>query len=757
MRSSRVVAWALLATSSLPAAAHAAGPGPSLVSVAGFRLMVQQRNPDGSLQPAAPYTVHGVDWSPASRDTPDDPVRLRAEFANWVLTDAPLLQNLGVNTVRVYLDPGLDASALTVLDNLYSRGIMVILTADNGSNDMARVQQVVSFYKDHPAVLMWSLGNEWNVNLYYGNPNCGSPAAAAQCTERAAQLVKSLDANHPVASSYGDIDINAPGLRLADTRNYVNTICASVDLWTANVFRGPNFGNLFDQWRSIAAKPLLIGELGTDALYHPSDLVDEAMQAGWDACLWNDLAAQLSAVSPALVSPGGLAFEWNDEWWKVPPPGQHDAGGFTLIGGHPDDFANEEYFGLVDIDRNLRQAGSVLGAAFSGSSRRPPRGVVFGTASRGTNANQFPDQWGYARFYRCGKQFYDLSGGGGGGRGFNVVALDPATGAVVRQAQNFDTWSTAQLCASDDPAAQLTALVSYLNNVPSGSLVLLSVADDAGLNQPTGNTCAPYAGSSCYANGLAALEALGSTQIRNYCFRDSWAMIAIKGAGHSIAEGLSGTNVVSLLSGLPDPGSFALTVNKSGPGTGTVQSAPAGIACGSGCPSQTSSFVTSTLVALSATAAPGSIFSGWGGDPDCADGVVTVDADKTCTASFVLGLQFFTIAPCRVFDSRGGTRLTSGSERTLKITGACGLPASAKAVSFNVTLVAPTSSGYAVLFPGGADVPLASTINFSAGQVQANNAVLALAADGTGTLSAVVAMADQGTVDLVLDVNGYFE
>jgi hypothetical protein len=95
--------------------------------------------------------------------------------------------------------------------------------------------------------------------------------------------------------------------------------------------------------------------------------------------------------------------------------------------------------------------------------------------------------------------------------------------------------------------------------------------------------------------------------------------------------------------------------------------------------------------------------------------------------------------------------------RTLKITGACGLPASAKAVSFNVTLVAPTSSGYAVLFPGGAAVPLASTINFGAGQVQANNAVLALAADGTGTLAALVGMAGQGTVDLVLDVNGYFE
>jgi hypothetical protein len=838
MRASRVVPWALLLSCSLSDVARATGPGPSIVSVNGYQLMVQKRNPDGSLQPAAPYTVRGVDWSPASQETQGDPVHLRAEFGNWYLTDAPLLQAMNINTVRVYLDMGLDASALAILDELYARGIMAIVTVDSGVNDLARVQQVVSFYKDHPAILMWSLGNEWNVNLYYGSPGCGSPAAAAQCTQTAAQIVKSLDLNHPVASSYGDIDIDAPGLRLADTQNYVNNICTAIDLWTVNIFRGPTFGSLFDQWRSIASKPLLIGEFGTDAMYHPSDLVDEAMQAGWDLCLWNDLATQLSAAIPALVSPGGLVFEWNDEWWKVLPPGQHDPGGFPLIGGHPDDFANEEYFGLfaIDINRTPRQVVSVLGAAFGGSSRRPPRGLVFGAASRGTNAAQYDGQYGYARFYQCGKPFYDHLGGGGGGRGFNVVALDPSTGAVIRAAQNFDTWSTTQLCASNDPAAQLTALVNYLNDVPMGSLVLLSVADEAGLTLP--NTCTQYSGA-CFSNGIAALEALGSTQIGSYCFRDSWAMIAVKGAGHAIAEGLSSSNVVSLLSGLPDPGSFGLTVNKAGQGTGTIQSSPAGIACGSGCPQQTATFATSTLVALTVTAAPGSLFTGWSGDPDCTDGVVTVDANKTCTANFALttfllsvskqgtgsgsvmsapagiscgttcsaafsagavvglspspdmgsvfvawggacsrsgacsvtmdaaksvtatfarsALQFFTVAPCRVFDTRGGTPLASGSARTFQVSGVCGLPATARAVSTNVTVVGPSGAGNVVLFPGNANAPPTNTISFNAAQIRANNAIVGLAANGDGTVGALAVVAGNGTTDLVLDVNGYFE
>ena len=74
-----------------------------------------------------------------------------------------------------------------------------------------------------------------------------------------------------------------------------------------------------------------------------------------------------------------------------------------------------------------------------------------------------------------------------------------------------------------------------------------------------------------------------------------------------------------------------LTVNKAGPGFGTVTSNPAGIDCGGDC---SEDFTEGNVVALTATAGVDSIFAGWSGDTDCTDGSVTMDADRGCRAWF---------------------------------------------------------------------------------------------------------------------------
>ncbi len=106
---------------------------------------------------------------------------------------------------------------------------------------------------------------------------------------------------------------------------------------------------------------------------------------------------------------------------------------------------------------------------------------------------------------------------------------------------------------------------------------------------------------------------------------------------------------------------------------------------------------------------------------------------------------------------KAGPALAAGSARTFQLTGgACGVPPTAAAVSINVAAVQPGAVGYLTVYPGNAvSPPLASSINFVAGVTRANNAIVRLATDGTGTVR--VKNGSAGAVHVVLDVNGYFE
>jgi hypothetical protein len=123
-------------------------------------------------------------------------------------------------------------------------------------------------------------------------------------------------------------------------------------------------------------------------------------------------------------------------------------------------------------------------------------------------------------------------------------------------------------------------------------------------------------------------------------------------------------------------------------------------------------------------------------------------------------LHFFSLAPCRLVDTRnpagvhGGPALVGGAIRTFDVSGGCSVPDSAKALVVNVTVTGPTAAGDLRFFPAGSPLPLASVIAYRAGQTRAVNAVV-----GLGPTGAFTVRCDQasGTTQLVLDVSGYFE
>jgi hypothetical protein len=120
-------------------------------------------------------------------------------------------------------------------------------------------------------------------------------------------------------------------------------------------------------------------------------------------------------------------------------------------------------------------------------------------------------------------------------------------------------------------------------------------------------------------------------------------------------------------------------------------------------------------------------------------------------------LDFYSVTPCRLYDSRQATALLSGAARSIQGSGTCGIPASARALAANVTVIASTGTGSATLYPGNYPQPVASTTSFSASATRATSAVLPLATDGSGTLTALLSIAGaNASAHMVIDVSGYF-
>ena len=126
-------------------------------------------------------------------------------------------------------------------------------------------------------------------------------------------------------------------------------------------------------------------------------------------------------------------------------------------------------------------------------------------------------------------------------------------------------------------------------------------------------------------------------------------------------------------------------------------------------------------------------------------------------ASGSQNLAFYPVTPCRVADTRnptgtfGAPALAGGVPRTFPVSSSsCGIPASAQAYAFNMTVVPTGLLGYLSTWPAGSPQPLVSTLNALTGAVTSNASIVPAGVNGAISVYA------SDTTDLIIDINGYF-
>jgi PKD repeat protein len=226
---------------------------------------------------------------------------------------------------------------------------------------------------------------------------------------------------------------------------------------------------------------------------------------------------------------------------------------------------------------------------------------------------------------------------------------------------------TTQATASQPPTAVLTA-------TPTTGTAPLAVNFSAAGSIDADGTVVAYA----WNFGDGGSQTGGTTAQRTYATAGTYT------ASLTVTDNSGLTDTKSVVITVQAPTStYALTVGKSGSGSGTVSSSPAGISCGADC---TENYSSGTSVTLTASAATGSTFAGWSG-ACTGTGVCTVSmtAARSVTATFNTISHALTV-------SKGG--LGTGTVASSPAGISCGADcAESYAYGTSVTLTASAATG----------------------------------------------------------------
>ncbi|MDG4863779.1 discoidin domain-containing protein [Streptomyces sp. T-3] len=271
----------------------------------------------------APYTVKGITWGPSASDA-----------ARYM----PDVKSLGVNTVRTW---GTDASSAPLFDAAAANGIKVVagfwlqpgggpgsggcvnyLTDTDYKNKMLdEFPKWADTYKNHPGVLMWSVGNESVLglqNCFSGDELERQRDAYTAFVNDIAKKIHAVDPNHPVTSTdawtgaWPYYKKNAPDLDLYTVNSYQD-VCGVKSAWETGGY----------------AKPYIITETGPagewevpdDANGVPEEPTDTEKAAGYQRA-WQCVTDHRGVALGATVFHYGTEYDFGGVWFNLLPAGE---------------------------------------------------------------------------------------------------------------------------------------------------------------------------------------------------------------------------------------------------------------------------------------------------------------------------------------------------------------------------------------------------------------------------------------------------
>lgn len=288
-------------------------PTPNAVKFVGKQLYV-----DGQ-----PFYVKGLCYSPVpigeTIEYPPFGDYFISDYAYIWRRDLALIKAMGVNTIRIYgWDTVHNVTHYEFLDEVHRYGLKVVLTFYVGRNNdkppvyintpellqvpLTNFTREVAMYGDHPAILMWSFGNElngpWNgflkqlaelnkcTYVEYG-PCWNTEILSADCLRNADCLYKgffgflnmaavqgSAVTTRPITSGLADLDriVDKNAKQVVSKIQLYGHYAPNISSWALQLYKGKSFAAYLNYYANAVKdnfKPLVVTEYGVDAYNDP--------------------------------------------------------------------------------------------------------------------------------------------------------------------------------------------------------------------------------------------------------------------------------------------------------------------------------------------------------------------------------------------------------------------------------------------------------------------------------------------------------